>query len=243
MKYYYDLHVHTALSPCGDDDMTPLNIINMCLLKKLDFIAITDHNSIGNVKAVMEASQKNNGALVIAGMELETAEEIHVIILFPDIDRAIDFEKLVNQRRFKIKNKIEVYGHQRFMNCNDEIIGEYDELLVVSTGIGIYEVNDLAEQYGAVAIPAHVDKQSNGLIAILGQIDNDMGFNTLEVSKNASQNFISNLNDEGYRVLMDSDSHYLDTLNEREYNFLELECLGVEQIIQTLRDKYNTSRR
>ncbi|MDO5479206.1 MAG: histidinol-phosphatase, partial [Clostridia bacterium] len=29
MKLYYDLHIHSALSPCGDNDMTPNNIVNM----------------------------------------------------------------------------------------------------------------------------------------------------------------------------------------------------------------------
>ena len=31
-----DLHIHTALSPCGDMDMTPNNIVNMAQLKGLD---------------------------------------------------------------------------------------------------------------------------------------------------------------------------------------------------------------
>ena len=43
---YYDLHIHSALSPCSDDSMTIHNIINMSLLKGLDLIAITDHNSL-----------------------------------------------------------------------------------------------------------------------------------------------------------------------------------------------------
>ena len=41
---FYDLHIHSALSPCSDDDMTLNNIVNMACLKELDLIAITDHN-------------------------------------------------------------------------------------------------------------------------------------------------------------------------------------------------------
>ena len=48
MKYYYDLHIHSALSPCGDEDMTPNNIVNMALIKGLDIIAVTDLNAAGN---------------------------------------------------------------------------------------------------------------------------------------------------------------------------------------------------
>jgi len=52
MRLYYDLHIHSALSPCASDDMTPNNIVNMCVLKGLDIIAVTDHNSARNVEAL-----------------------------------------------------------------------------------------------------------------------------------------------------------------------------------------------
>lgn len=32
MRLTYDLHIHSCLSPCGDSDMTPNNIVNMALL-------------------------------------------------------------------------------------------------------------------------------------------------------------------------------------------------------------------
>ena len=56
MMIAVDLHIHSALSPCADDDMTPNNIVNMALLKGLDAIAITDHNSCDNVEAVMRVA-------------------------------------------------------------------------------------------------------------------------------------------------------------------------------------------
>ena len=82
MKYYYDLHIHSALSPCGDEDMTPNNIVNMSVLNGLDIIALSDHNTCKNVRAVSEVARRA-GILFIPGMELETAEEIHVLCLFP----------------------------------------------------------------------------------------------------------------------------------------------------------------
>ena len=57
MKVYYDLHIHSALSPCAEVEMTPNNIVNMSLLKGLDMIAVTDHNSCGNIRAVMEVAE------------------------------------------------------------------------------------------------------------------------------------------------------------------------------------------
>ena len=45
MKYYYDLHLHSCLSPCGSEDMTPANLAAMCALAGLDIVALTDHNT------------------------------------------------------------------------------------------------------------------------------------------------------------------------------------------------------
>ena len=47
----YDFHLHSALSPCGDTDMTPNNIVGMAYVAGVEAIAITDHNTVGNVRA------------------------------------------------------------------------------------------------------------------------------------------------------------------------------------------------
>ena len=84
MKLASDLHIHSALSPCGDNDMTPNNIVNMCCLKGLDVISITDHNSMLNCRTVMEVGMSNE-LLVIPGIEVTTKEEVHVLYYFRDI--------------------------------------------------------------------------------------------------------------------------------------------------------------
>ena len=43
-----DLHIHSCLSPCGDDAMTPFDLVGMSLLNGVDLIALTDHNSAKN---------------------------------------------------------------------------------------------------------------------------------------------------------------------------------------------------
>jgi predicted metal-dependent phosphoesterase TrpH len=70
--------------------MTPNNIVNMAALKGLDFIAVTDHNSCGNCAAAIEAAKRTD-ILVIPGMELCTAEEIHLLCLFSSIEGALSF--------------------------------------------------------------------------------------------------------------------------------------------------------
>ena len=86
MKYYYDLHLHSCLSPCGDMDMTPNNITGMAKLLGLDIIALTDHNTCRNCEATIAAG-KENGVVVVPGMELTTSEDIHAVCLFPNLER------------------------------------------------------------------------------------------------------------------------------------------------------------
>ena len=108
MKLYYDLHIHSALSPCGDNDMTPNNIVNMSLLKGLDVIAVTDHNSCGNVRAVQKAAEGR--LLVIPGMEIETSEEVHILGLFPCIESAEEMEGIIKDLSAPIKNRPEIFA-------------------------------------------------------------------------------------------------------------------------------------
>ena len=102
-KYYYDLHIHSCLSPCGDDDMTPNNIAGMGVLNGLNIMALTDHNTSKNCPAFFKAAKKN-GIIPIAGMELTTAEDIHVVCLFKDLDTALNFDGMVDSRRIKYHN-------------------------------------------------------------------------------------------------------------------------------------------
>ena len=81
-----DLHIHTALSPCASEEMRPPAIVREALKKGLDMIAICDHNTAGNVKATQTAAA---GYLtVIPGIEITTAEEVHVLGLFPSSEEA-----------------------------------------------------------------------------------------------------------------------------------------------------------
>lgn len=114
MRIYIDLHIHTALSPCGDEDMTPNNIVNMAKLKGIDAIAITDHNSCENAKACMQAGSKA-GVLVIPGMEIQTREDVHALCLFKDIESALNFQEKVYSSLPKIKIRIMFLENKLYM--------------------------------------------------------------------------------------------------------------------------------
>ena len=50
-RYYYDLHIHSCLSPCADNDMTPSNIAGMATIAGVQIVALTDHNTVKNCPA------------------------------------------------------------------------------------------------------------------------------------------------------------------------------------------------
>ena len=104
MELNYDFHLHSCLSPCGDNDMTPYNLVNMAKIMGLDAIALTDHNTCLNCEAAMKVG-KEAGVLVIPGMELCTDEEVHVVCLFPQLENALAFSEYVRERIPPVENR------------------------------------------------------------------------------------------------------------------------------------------
>ncbi len=221
-KYYYDLHIHSCLSPCGDDDMTPNNIAGMAALKGLQIAALTDHNTSKNCPAFLAACKKN-GIIGIAGMELTTSEEIHIVCLFENLENAMAFSDDVDKNhRIKIPNKPKIFGEQYIMDEDDNIIGNEENLLINATDLDLQSASSLAKSYGAFVCPAHVDKQSNGIIAILGDFPKDTGFEYAELN-NASkkEEYLEKYpNLSSCFFITDSDAHYLWDINEAENFFM-----------------------
>ncbi len=237
MRVAYDLHIHTALSPCADKEMTPNNIVNMSVLKGLEVIAITDHNSCRNVDACIRCATDST-LVVIPGMEVETAEEIHVICLLPDVERALELQNWVYSKLPQIQNNEAVFGSQLIMNEKDEIIDIEERMLLVATNITINDIFDTVHnRLDGVVIPAHIDRQSNSLLASFGVMPEDIEISCVEISKgNKDPDFSSRhgLSEDINRVYS-SDAHYLGNINERE-NYLDVEDKTCESIIKSLRD-------
>ncbi len=214
MRVYYDLHIHSCLSPCGDNDMTPNNIVNMALINELDMIAITDHNSCKNCEAAIEVG-KSVGITVVPGMELTTSEDIHVVCFFPDLESALAFDGLVSSEMMQVKNEPDIFGHQIIMDKDDNIIGEEQNLLIGSCNMSIMDIGKIVKEYGGACIPAHVDRESYSIISVLGDIVPECNFKFVEVSK------AGNPSDYNMPWFSSSDAHYLENIGERE-NCLEL---------------------
>ena len=216
MMLYYDLHIHTALSPCASDDMTPNNIVNMASIKGLDVIAITDHNSAKNVKAVYNLGLKK-GLIVVPGIEVQTREEVHILCYFYSVDECVKFSEIINKNLIKIKNQKTIFGNQFVMDEEDNVIEEIDYSLLISSNLSINEIFEYMEGKG-VAVTAHVDRPAYSIVSNLGFIPNIKNLTTIEISKGiVTENFLHSYPEyRKYKIIRSSDAHYLGDISERE---------------------------
>lgn len=213
MKLYYDFHIHSCLSPCGDKDMTPNNIVNYAKIMGYDAIALTDHNTALNCPAVAKLAEQN-GITFIPGMELCTSEEVHIVCLFYTLDDALNFSDYVKSTMPPIKNKPSVFGEQLICNENDDVIGQEDILLVTASNISTEKVVKKVAEYNGICYPAHIDRSSFSILSNLGIIDSFFGFKCAEIFDMAKEIELKErhpyLNQ--LKILSDSDAHYLENM-------------------------------
>lgn len=230
----YDLHIHSCLSPCGDDDMTPANIVGMASLKELDVIALTDHNSAKNCPAFLKFAEEY-GILAIPGMELTTEEEVHVVCLFAELSDALDFDAYVYEHLQAVPNQEDIFGKQQLINEQDEIIGTIPNLLINATTIRFDEVYGLVERFHGIMIPAHIDKSSNSLISNLGFIPPDSCFAVVELKNMKRLHELRKQHPylEGCNIITNSDAHYLEHINEA-VNTIQVEEKSRKAVLNAL---------
>jgi len=234
-KYYYDLHIHSCLSPCGDDDSTPNNIAGMATWCGLNVLALTDHNTTRNCPGFFEAA-KRHGIIPIAGMELTTAEDIHVVCLFKTLSDAMDFNDEVQKHRILIKNRPDIFGEQLILDEEDNVVGREDNLLSNATALSLDDVPDLVKSFRGVCYPAHIDRNANSVTAILGTFPETPHFNCFELRDAANlEEYVTKYNLDGRLAIISSDSHYLTDMRDADCFFeLDTEDDSEEAIIDSL---------
>ncbi len=221
-RYYYDLHIHSCLSPCADNDMTPANIAGMASIQGLGIVALTDHNSCKNCPAFF-AHARRYGIVPVAGMELTTSEDIHALCLFPTLESAMSFDALVEERLIKVKNKPEIFGDQLIMDENDEPSGTVEPLLINATSIDLAEAHRIVTSLGGVCYPAHIDRESGGIVAVLGAFPESPRYTAFELNLKASlDEYLTRFPELSEKsFVVSSDAHDLCSISEAE-NSIEL---------------------
>lgn len=205
-----DLHIHSCLSPCADNDMTPANICGMAYIKGLQAIAVTDHNSARNLPWVKEAAD-HYGLILLPGMEITTREEVHLLGYFRDVETAVEVGEFFSSHLPPMKNKPDFFGHQWIMNTDDEILEEEERLLIGATDLDLKECTEYIREHGGIAVPAHINRGSNGLLINLGMMPADPVFSTVETATHLP---LDESAVEGKLQLHSSDAHRLGDIFE-----------------------------
>ena len=237
--FFCDLHIHSCLSPCAEEEMTPANIAGVAKLNGLDIAALTDHNTCGNCASFFAACE-NYGVVPVAGMELTTSEDVHVLCLFRTLSDATAFSRAVDHRRVRIKNRPEIFGRQILIDPDDEPCGEEEHLLVNATTLPLEKAAELCAAHRGVAIPAHIDREANGLLSTLGGVPEEPDFPTIEVRDAASLVKLAQEHPilHAKRAIVSSDAHRLWEIAQPGYA-LQLPCgsgAGAQEVRERLID-------
>lgn len=216
---YYDLHIHSALSPCSDDLMTINNIFNMAYIKGLQLIAITDHNSLKQqyyLEKIIEHDILKGKIEYVHGVELQSSEEIHLLAYFKKGSNLNVIQEWIDKHLIKVKNQSDYYGNQYIFNEFDEVIGIEDNLLISSLDLNVYQIVKKVHEFNGVVILAHVMAKRYGIYEVYHGIPDDLNYDGIEVESikqlNELKQLCKHLKDD--YVFFNSDAHNLESISE-----------------------------
>ena len=210
MKVAADLHIHSSLSPCGSLEMSPRAIVERALERRLDMIAVTDHNSMENALHA-SAFGARRGLAVICGMEAQTREDVHLLCLLPNPQAAEALYRRVYPSLPEVANNPDYFGDQVVVDCDDNIVRVEPRLLMNSLDLTLGTLAELVRGCGGFIIPSHVERPQSGLLTNLGFLPPELADCPLEISYCTP--FAAALTAHpalaGRRLLTNSDAHYL----------------------------------
>jgi len=236
-----DLHIHSALSPCGSLDMSPRAIVSKAQEEGLDIIAITDHNIAENgVRA--GGFNGESAPLVLFGMELQTVEELHLLVILGDEETAMELQELVYHHLPDMKNDPDYFGDQVVLDERDEIVRFEERLLLNSTTIPLEEAVAWVKAKGGLAIPSHIDSPTFSIISQLGYVPEDVPFDALEVKrKERIKDILGFILPKDIPLVSFSDAHYLKDIGRRRIH-LTMEEPSFAGVAEALKGFGNTAR-
>ena len=206
MNVYYDLHIHSCLSPCADDDMTPANIAAMARIKGLSLIALTDHNSGRNLPAMAAAA---HDMIFVPGIEVTSSEEVHILTYFNNVETAVAFGDAMHASLPDIPHRPDIFGRQIVMNTRDEQDGTQNKLLLSATAYTLEQITAMARRQGGCAVPAHINRDSFSVFSNLGFLPPGL-FGCVEVAPTLPCPPLEN----HIHILQSSDAHTLGDIAE-----------------------------
>jgi hypothetical protein len=238
MSLAADLHIHTVLSPCASRAMRPAAIVKEAMERGLSVIGVCDHNSAGNVEAVAAAAAElPEGPLVIAGMEVTTAEEVHVLGLFPT---AADAHAAAEEVAVGLPAWRPFAAHairepeQELVDAAGSVTGIERKMLAAASVFSLAAAVDLIHRHRGLAVAAHVDRRSFSVQGQLGFMPPDPVFDGLEISAaGAARGRASEFASHGIPLVSSSDAHFLEDIGTG-ITMLDVEAPLFDEIAKAL---------
>ncbi len=211
--YKADLHIHSVLSPCGGLEMSPKNIMEKAQRAGISIIAVTDHNSMANC-IVYEQKALEYKINYIYGVEIQTAEEIHLVALFDDKNEAMTFDKELYNVLLPIKNNPDYFGDQVVVNKDENIVRFEDKALINSITWTLDQTISRLRNYNTFVFPAHVDTEAFSIIGQLGFIPDNLNFDAFGITAQCDiDEFLSKYSYlKSLPLIRNSDAHYLNQI-------------------------------
>jgi hypothetical protein len=220
-EYRADLHIHTILSPCTElTEMSPHAIVERALQIGLDSIAVCDHNSCENISALQSAA-RDTTLVALAGIEVTSQEEVHVLGLFDGENEACKLQEVV-YAHLPGENDEETFGHQVVVNEQEEVVCFNKKLLIGATTLTLEKIVDLIHSLKGLAVASHVDREAFSVIGQLGFIPPGVALDALEFSPRFTREEIKNKFPQtgAYPLITSSDAHYLGDIGKSSTTFL-----------------------
>lgn len=241
LKFKADLHVHTVLSPCGDLEMSPANIVREAVNKKIEILGITDHNSTRHGMLVKKLAEKH-GIFVLCGAEVTTREDIHCLSFFENFEALNAFQKYLEKHLKGVKNNPDIFGYQVVLDEFENVVEEINTLLISALDQSINQVMEKVHGLNGLFIPAHIDRPAYSLISQLGFVPAGFPADAMEISRNTSPGMMRSrfeaLN--AYTLLHNSDAHYPEQIGS-SFSLFEMEEISFDEITMALKGAHGRS--
>jgi hypothetical protein len=148
-------------------------------------------------------------------MEITTSEEVHLLAIFDSLSNLISLQNIIDQH-LPGENDEERFGVQAIVNENGEVEGINNQLLIGATDLSLDTLIGYIHQFDGLAIAAHIDRESFSVLSQLGFIDDNAGFDALEITHltGFDQARIKYQELFKYSFIVSSDSHFIKDLGQ-----------------------------
>jgi 3',5'-nucleoside bisphosphate phosphatase len=225
-----DLHNHSCLSPCAELTMSPARLVREASRCGIEILALTDHNSARNLPAFRTCCL-GAGILPVFGLEVNTAEEVHVVCLFEELSQASEFGEYIESLLPPIDNAPHLFGDQVIVDAEENILGFYEPSLFSGADISFFDLIGQVTDAGGLAIPAHIDRNSNGAVSQLGFLP-DLRYSAVESIRIPPPCSVRS-----HTVITGSDAHRPQDVGRRSFFITGAHRVSFSALSEALREK------